>query len=166
MAATRKRWKDYEEVARHVLRELREELGISEVEGDQTLPGKSGTDWSIEGRAIPVPIILGGFLVIECKRYLNKRLSQETIGGLAFRITDLGASGGIIVSPLDLQQGAKLVAAHTNILPVQLAPWSTSENYLAKLLGKAFHKVSLSDAAMISDRPEATVTRAGKVVKE
>jgi hypothetical protein len=158
MTGTRKLWQTYEEVARSMLGDLRDRFGIDDIEGKQSLPGDSGTTWEIEGKATNTQ--LGGFLVIECRRYTTKRLNQEAIGAVAFRILDLGASGGIVVSPLDLQLGAKLVASTNNILHVQLAPWSTAEDYLAKFMGKSFHKASVTSGARFGDSVEASVVSA------
>ncbi|WP_399682152.1 hypothetical protein [Xenophilus sp.] len=156
MVASRKTWQTYEDVARFMLSDLRDRFGIEEVEGKQSLVGESGATWEIEGKAINSPIA-GGFLVIECRRYTNRRLNQESIGGVAFRILDLGASGGIVVSPLELQAGAKLVASSSNIFHVQLAPWSTAEDYLAKFLGQSFHRVSVTSGVQLGDHAEAAV---------
>ena len=62
-----------------------------------------------------------GFLVIECRRYPKSRLPQKDAGELAFVIEDLGASGGILVSPLGFQKGAKKIAEakkHRETIPL------------------------------------------------
>ena len=51
-----------------------------------------------------------GFVIIECRRYTKSRQSQEKIGGLAYRILDTGARGGILISPLGMQEGASKIA--------------------------------------------------------
>ena len=42
--APSKRWRTYEEVAAAILGRLREDLGLSAVEGKQSVPGQSGTE--------------------------------------------------------------------------------------------------------------------------
>ena len=53
-------------------------------------------------------------------------------------ISDSGAAGGLVVSPLDLQAGAKLVAAHEGIVEVQMAPTRTTTDYMVKFLDQIF----------------------------
>ena len=66
--------------------------------------------------------------VIESRRYPKSRLNQEQAAGLASRIEDLGASGGILVSPLGFQEGGKKLAEAKNIAELFLTPDSTNEN--------------------------------------
>ena len=141
---TQPEWKDYESVAREILRYLASELSIISVDGEAVLPGRSGTNWHVEGTATCVDG--DGFLILECRRHTKKGLNQESLGGLAFRIQDTGGSGGIVVSPLPLQKGAELVAQSENIVPVQIEEWSTAENYLARVLGKTFHGIGFTDS--------------------
>jgi restriction endonuclease len=104
--------------------------------GQEIATRSSGTNWEIEAKGIKIDD--EGIIVIECRQYTKSKLSQEQLGGLAFRIKDTGAQGGIIVSPLELQKGAKLVAAHENITHVTLAPESTTTEYVMKFLNKIF----------------------------
>ncbi|MCZ7654109.1 MAG: hypothetical protein M5R42_07210 [Rhodocyclaceae bacterium] len=66
-----------------------------------------------------------GIIVVECRQYRSKRQVQEQVAALAYRVLDTGARGAIIVSPLDLQAGAKKVAAAENVISVQLDADST-----------------------------------------
>jgi len=114
---------------------MAEEFGLEKVEADKTVIGlRSGTKWRIEARGIAD----GGdkFVIVECRRYPRSRLDQESVGGLAYRISDSGASGGILVSPLGLQEGAAKVAAAENIIPVILDEKSSSTDYVIKFLNK------------------------------
>ncbi len=90
-----------------------------------------------------------GFIIIECRRYPKDRQNQEQVGGLAFRIIDTGASGGIYVSPLGFQEGAKKVAAATGIHEVKLGPDSTRTDYVLRFLNKVF--IGMSDVAAATD---------------
>jgi len=63
---------------------------------------------------------------------------RSYVGGLAYRIIDTGASGGIIVSPLPLQDGAKKVAKANHIVHVRLGPDSTPENFAISFFNKVF----------------------------
>jgi hypothetical protein len=129
-------WRAYEEVATHLLNEFAAHFGLGRVEGKTIVPGASGTKWQIEAKGV----LLGhdGFFIVECKRYTSSRLSQEDVGALAYRITDTGAAGGILVTPLDLQRGALRVARAANIKHVRLAPDSTTTEYILRLLNDVF----------------------------
>jgi hypothetical protein len=127
------KWESYEEVARYLINKFREKFGLETVEGKQVVSGKC-TDWEIDGKGVR----LGkeGFLVIECRRYPKSRLSPEQAAGLAFRIEDLGASGGILVSPLGFQEGGNKIAEANNIARLFLLPDSTIENYVLRFLNE------------------------------
>ena len=164
MDSSSQTWQTYEQVARVVLRDLRQSLGITAVAGYQDLPGNSGTTWRVEGTAVRTTD--GAFLIIECRRHTTQGLSQESVGGLAYRISDTGAGGAILVTPLPLQKGATLVAQAQSIAHLVLAPWSTSEDYLAQFMGKNFHKASVRDSVAFGDFAEPMVYRNGKPVDD
>lgn len=58
------------------------------------------------------------------------------MAGLAFRINDSGASGGIIVSPMGLQEGAEKVARAAHIESVRLDADCTTENFILGYLNR------------------------------
>jgi hypothetical protein len=82
-------------------------------------------------------------VIIECRRYTKDRQSQEQVGGLAYRILDAGASGGILVSPLGLQKGGRLVAAAEGIQEVLMDENSTRTDYVLQFLNRIFAGVAL-----------------------
>jgi hypothetical protein len=136
MKTSDKKWRDYEEVSTYLLNRLRQELGLTKVEGKQKLAGKSGTEWNIEAKGIRNDD--GGIIIIECRRNTTRRQNQERIAGFAWRITDTGAQGGIIVNQLGLQKGAKLVAKAGNIVSIIIDANSTPENFAVEFLNKIF----------------------------
>ena len=141
MADQPKKWRTYEEVAAYLLNQMAEEFGLEKVEADQTVVGlRSGTKWNIEGKGIAD----GGdrFVIIECRRYPTSKLDQESLGGLAYRISDAGAFGGIVVTPVGLQEGASRIAAAENIITVILDEKSSSTDYVVRFLDKI--KVGMS----------------------
>lgn len=146
------KWETYEEVAAFLLDEISGELGLSSVEGKQRLAGASGTTWEVDGKGVQ----LGdeGIVLIECKRH-NKRVNQDTVATLAFRIQDLAASGGILVSPLGFQTGARLVAGATNIEEVHLDPNSTTTEYMLNFLNRAF--VGVADTITVTEHATVIV---------
>jgi len=97
-------WKTYEEVATYLLQQNAKEFGLETIEPKQKIQGnKSGTIWEIDAKGVKSGN--EGFVIIECRLYIASKQSQEKLGGLAYRIMDTGATGGIIVSPLGLQEG-------------------------------------------------------------
>ena len=137
------RWKSYEDVARFVLRELRHYLRLDHVDGYSDLIGRSGTTWRVEATSRRTSD--GGVLIVECRRYTTAGVSQEDVGGIAYRIIDTSTSGGIIVSPLPLQRGAALVAGSNDILHLKLHAESTPEAFLAEFMGNQFLRVHMGD---------------------
>jgi hypothetical protein len=126
-------WETYEEVATYLLNQIAQEFGLAYVEGKQAVVGlESGTTWTIDAKGVCEDG--ESFFIIECRRYTTSRIDQEAVGGLAYRIRDSGAAGGIIVSPLGLQAGAAKVAAATQIHSVQLGPHSTTSEYIMRFL--------------------------------
>jgi hypothetical protein len=123
------KWETYEQVAQHLLNEFADRFGLSHVEGKQTVHGNlSRTDWEIDAKGIRENN--GGFIVVECRRHTTSGISQEQLAALAYRIIDTGARGGIIVSPLNLQEGAKKVAAASGVNHVILNADSTTKDYV------------------------------------
>jgi len=82
--------------------------------------------------------------------------NQEQLGGLAYRIKDAGASGGILVTPVPIQSGAAKIAKAENIVPVILDPKSTTVEHMLKFLNKTF--AGVSDSAPAIDSVSAEVT--------
>lgn len=162
MTEEKKAWESYEEVAQYLLNQFASKFGLGHVEGKQCVPGKSGTKWHIDAKGVANNG--DGILIIECRRYTKSRLSQESLAAIAFRIQDTGANGAIVVSPLDLQSGAKLVAAHTKIQHVILDHTSTTTEYILRFLNQIF--MGFTDTASIKDSLLITVIRDGKVIKE
>ena len=46
-------------------------------------------------------------MIVEFRRYTKSRQNQEKMGGLAYRIVDTGAKGGLIVSLLGYRKVQK-----------------------------------------------------------
>jgi hypothetical protein len=141
-------WKSYEEVAAYLLNKFADEFGLSRVEGKQSVPGKrSGTRWTIDAKGVR----LGNeaFVIVECRRHTTTRQDQEQLGGLAYRIIDTGAEGGILVSPLGLQAGAKKVAEAESIMHVELHEGSTPLEFSMQFLNKIF--VGIHEVCHASD---------------
>lgn len=139
-----KRWETYEEVAAYLLNQFAEHFGLGRFEEKQIVRGESGTDWELD--AIGYADGNSKVVVVECKRHLKAGISQAIAGSLAWAIQDVGAEGGIIVSPLGLQKGAKKVAAKANIIEVVLDPESSTTEYVMKFL----ERIHLGVASSVS----------------
>ncbi|MFI2284517.1 hypothetical protein [Nocardia beijingensis] len=128
-------WETYESLAVFLLDKIGSMLGLERVEGKQKLIGEVGTGWEVDGKGVRVDG--GGIVVIECRRHTASKMKQEAVGGFAYRIRDLGAAGGIMVSPLGLQRGARLIAEKEGITEIRLEPDSTRTAYVLRFGGSA-----------------------------
>jgi len=151
---SKKAWADYEDVARYVLQRIGERFRLADVQGKQLVVGRqTGTAWEIDAKGVRDGD--GSIVLVECRRY-GRRINQEAVAAVAFRIIDTGAAGGIIVSPSPLQKGATKVAKATGIKHVKLRPESTREFWIAEIekvvhIGKTeIAKVTVSDAFEIT----------------
>ena len=127
-----KTWRTYEEVAQYLLNQFAEHLGLEKVEEKQKIRGQfSGRQIEIDGRGVKEGNT--GFVILECKRYKD-RVEAEKLEALAFRITDAGAIGGIVVSPMGLQEGAAKIAASQNVVSVQLNRDANDHEYVLRFL--------------------------------
>jgi len=162
MGENSKPWRSYEEVAEYLLNEFAVHFALGRVEGKQIVSGQSGATWEIDARGV---MIEGeGFVIIECRRHTTSSLPQESIAGLAFRILDTGAAGGILVTPLDLQSGAKKVATHSNIVHVTLTPDSTTTEYVMRFLNRAFIGVADTLPLIVKERATIEVFQDGALI--
>ena len=141
-------WQIYESAASIAVEMLRTHLGIQNVEGKQRLDGVSGVTWEVDARAWCSKS--EKFVVIEARRHTTSGIKQKDIAALALQIQDLGAKGGIIVSPLPLQKGAKVLAERYDIEHVVLHSDSTPERMLAEYMGRRFHLVELVEEISVS----------------
>ncbi|HSC54271.1 MAG TPA: hypothetical protein VLC98_11635 [Phnomibacter sp.] len=147
-------WQSYEEVATYLLDKFASEFGLICVEGKQVVPGlRSGSSWKIDAKGFRQDNI--GFVIVECRRFTNARQSQEKIGGMAYRIWDSAAKGGILVSPLGLQSGAKRIAKAENIVSVTLDANSTPTEFTMQFLNKIF--VGMEDRPYATDALDVSV---------
>jgi Zn finger protein HypA/HybF involved in hydrogenase expression len=132
----------YEKLAVAILRDLKSHFGLTQVEDKQHVKGQeSGTTWEIDGKGVMVDG--EAFVIIECRCYLSSRPNQEALGALAYRIRDTGASGGIIVTPLGIQEGAKRVARAANVVSVRLDPSNTTSDYIVNFLNRVIAGASM-----------------------
>ena len=128
-------WESYEQVGTYLLDQFAAEFGLDRVEAKQEVPGqRSGTSWEIDAKGVRHGN--DGFVIVEFRRYTTSRQSQEKMGGLAYRIIDTGAKGGIIVSPLGLQEGADRIAAAESVVNVLLNENCNRYEYMLQFLNK------------------------------
>ena len=149
-----KKWKTYEEVAKYLLDQFAKEFELGYFEGKQIISGQSGSNWEIDAKGCMDN--QEKYLVVECKRYTKTAINQAITASLAWVIQDVGASGGILVSPLGLQEGAKKVAASANIIEVKLDPTSTTTEYMLEFLNKVC--IGFSDTVGLDIKEEFSIT--------
>lgn len=155
------RWETYEQVTRHVLEQVGHllGLGLQAVEGKQKIFGKSGMEWTIDGKGIKTGG--GGIIVIECRRLTTAGVKAEAMGAFAYRINDIGAAGGYIVTPIQVQDGASKIAGYEgNIHEIHLDKDSTATDFTAEFLDKVVHGRSVSLNSEATMTASATVLRA------
>jgi hypothetical protein len=142
-------WRTYEEVAQQILDEQREFFGLSRVEGKQNLPAANGTTYEID--IVGYQQGSNRLVIFECRDYKN-RLTQEAVGGFAYRIQVTGAGGGYLVTPIGLQSGAQLVADYEKIGVITIPRGATTEKYVLRfmhdILVKVTDHIDFQDAAM------------------
>lgn len=159
-----KNWESYEGVAAYLLNAFANDFKLGKVEGKQVVPGASGTTWEIDAKGYSEDGET--FVIVECKRYTTSKICQEIVAGLAFRIVDTGASGGIIVTPLGFQEGAQKVAAHTGVHTVRLNEDCTRTDYVLQFLNKIW--LGLSDSLNVSIADHVTISlidKDGRVIE-
>jgi len=154
-------WKSYEEVGTYLLDQFAVELGLASIEVKQKITGKkSGTPWEIDAKGIHQGN--KGFVIIEFRCYTTSRQTQEKIGALAYKIIDTGAKGGIIVSPLGLQEGAKKIATAEKIINVKLNENCNYHKYMMQFLNRVMigtrDTIGITDSVEIEIRNNATKT--------
>jgi hypothetical protein len=148
-------WESYEQVGTYLLNRFAAEFGLDCVEAKQEVPGqRSGTAWEIDAKGVRQGN--DGFVIVEFRRYTTSRQSQDKMGGLAYRIIDTGARGGIIVSPLGLQKGAEKIAAAENVVNVILNENCNRYEYMMRFLNNLMigvqDTISVKDSATIEVR--------------
>jgi hypothetical protein len=128
-------WEYYEKVGTFLLNKMAREFGLKYVESKQEIVGKISCEkWEIDAKGIREN--KKAFIIIEFRRYTTRRISKKDTGGFAYTIRDLGGEGGILVSPLGLQKGAKKIAKSANIIEVKMDENSTTLDYILRFLDK------------------------------
>ena len=154
-------WENYEQVAIYVLNQIATEFGVAFFEGKQKVAGhRSGTRYEIDAKGVRRDGET--FLIVECRRYTTSKQNQEKIGALAYRILDTGAKGGIVVSPLGLQEGAERIASAENIHSVILEPDSTIESFMVKFLNTLLIQPKPASARASTAGPTVIISEAKK----
>lgn len=131
-----KTWESYEGVAAYLLEQIKATFGLDKVEGKQIVQGVSGADWEIDGKAVREGD--KGTILIECRRHTTSKIKQEHIAAIAYRIKDIGAVGGIVVTPIGLQEGAKTIANKEAIVTVKLSAESNMQEHVLQFLRQTF----------------------------
>jgi hypothetical protein len=80
----------------------------------------------------------GKIVLIECKRYPDRKVTQGEMGEQAYRIIETGAAGGLFVTAVGYQEGAKLVANAAKIGMATLNLDATEREYDLDIAGRLF----------------------------
>jgi hypothetical protein len=115
-----------------LLDKFAQHLGFDQVEGKQKIIGLiSNREIEVDGKAVRTG--QEGIFVVEFKDH-NRKVVPSDLEALAFRIQDVGASGGIIVTPIGLQDGAKCIAEATNIMTATLSTDPTPTEFALRFV--------------------------------
>jgi hypothetical protein len=148
-------WRSYEEVSQYLLNQFAEHFGLERVEEKQKIIGlRSGRKIEIDGRGVKHG--KEGLIVVECKEY-GRPVEAEKLEALAYRISDAGADGGIVVSTMDLQAGAKKIADGEGIVHVRLNADATEDSYILRFLNQMM--IGLHDDLGITDEASADLKK-------
>lgn len=158
------KWETYEEVAQYLINQFAEKFDLAGVEGKQKVLGESGARWEIDAKGVRKGD--ESIVLVECKRYTKSKVTQEIVAGLAYRIKDTNASGGIIVSPLGIQKGADLIANHEGIISVKLNADSTTQEYILGFLNNIFVGLHDSFSVNVKDSFSIKIERADGSVEK
>lgn len=94
------------------------------MQGKQEVQGRS-TAWEVNGKGFSSTD--GGLVVLEVRRYTSHGIKQADMGAPAYTIAEIGATCGILATPIDPQTGAQRVASENNIRTVLLDAKSTTK---------------------------------------
>lgn len=134
------KWESYEDVARQLIDDIKEQLGLCRVnEGKFLFPKSDGGECEIDVSAYDISN--EKLVLVECKRK-KRRLSPEEIHGFAYRIQQTNAKRGIIVTTIGLQKGARIAADAAKITLIILNGESTIDEYIARITQKLFLKTT------------------------
>jgi hypothetical protein len=131
-------------------------LGLESVEGKQKLVGQSGTEWEIDAKGVRGD---DGPVVVECKRYTSSKVDQGTVAKLAYSISDVGASGGILVTPIGVR-GGQLIANAEDIKIIHLDANSDASAYVMQFLGNIVIGPAPARVTVTAFAPTVTITPA------
>jgi len=155
-------WKKYEEVASELLYRFRKDLGFTSICGKMKIKGKfSGTTWEVDILAKKCD---GNFIYIECKRYPDRRINQETVASIYFKVIDTGAVSAITISPNPRQKGANKVGAAANVEHIQLNADANPSEYILKTAEKFY--IGRKDDVGISIKERITITKIDRDIPE
>jgi hypothetical protein len=155
-------WKRYQDTAARILNEVADHFGLKRVEGQQSVPGlQSGTEWEIDAKGCLEEN--EAFVIVEARRYTSSKLKQEQLGALAYRITDTGAVGGIVVTPLGLQEGAQRIAKAEKITSVLLNADATPEQFAIEFLGNLIVRPGSAEVQTAVSSVTVVITTDGKI---
>jgi len=139
----------YEKVTRKILDNLSKQLGFSRVEGKSKFPGTSGTKWEIEASCYKPKT--DAIVLVECRRKTTSKVKQEEMAGFAYRIKDIGAISGIMVTPIGYQEGTKKVAQSEKIGMATLNPDATEKEYILTISNQLFRGLLIKDSVHLKD---------------
>jgi hypothetical protein len=144
-------WRTYEDAVRSIINQHKELFELVSVEpAPVKLEGKSGTSWNIE--IVGYKAGQRRIVVVEVRRKTTRNLEPEEVGGFAYRIEDVDAEKGYMVTPLErgFSSGAANLAEYEEIGNINVSVDATPEDYIIQHLNWMFAR-STEDVSSVTD---------------
>lgn len=132
-------WRTYEDAVRSIITQHKELFELDSVEpAPAKLQGKSGTTWNIE--IVGYKAGQRRIVIVEVRRKTTRNLEPEEVGGFAYRVEDVGAEKGYMVTPLErgFSIGAATIADYEEIGNIKVSVDATPEDYILQHLNSMF----------------------------
>lgn len=132
-------WRTYEDASRQLLKDIREQLLFDEKEEKEV--GKEGWGAGWEVNLVAFRIGVEGFVLAECNRWKHPPDQGGNLVKFYYTIESSHESDDIIVTPIDLQDGASRVTKAEKITEIKIDLSSSNESFIAGMISHVFAKV-------------------------
>lgn len=129
----------YEDASRQLLKDIREQLLFDEVGGNEVTKESWGINWEVNIVAFRVGV--EGFILAECNRWKHPPDQGGRLAKFYYTIKCSHESDTIIVTPIDLQDGASRITKAEKITEIKIDLSSSNESFLAGMVSHVFAKV-------------------------
>jgi hypothetical protein len=132
-------WRTYEDASRQLLKNIREQLLFDEIEEKEV--GKEGWGVGWEVNIIAFRVGIEGFILAECNRWKHPPDQGGNLAKFYYTIKCSYESDKIVVTPIDLRDGANCIAKAEKITEIKVDLSSSNESFIAGMVSYVFAKV-------------------------